>query len=218
MLSLNTEKVSVLEMTDPSLNSNQFDQFLRAFLQEHTVFLKQILAVYVQRMHVAYGETVQVVVDEVFQDTLLEIIVHGERFMAVQEPRAWFLAVTMNVLKRRRAKRARRERFEVMVSDLAANSETSSETDLLDQLASGSAASPEQALEASEQARELLSLVSLEDARVLKLSVLQDLDSTTVAGQLGVSPQAARVRLHRAVHRLRQAWQGDKINQQEEKE
>ncbi len=205
-------------MGDPGFVADQFDQYLREFLLKQTVFLKQLLAIYVIRMHASYGEVVSVVVDEVFHDTLLEIIAHQERFMSMQEPRAWFLAVSMNVLKRRRARFAKRERFEILLSDLWESSASGSEADLLDQLTGKSVAGPEDVLETSEQVRSLLSLVSSQDAQVLDLAVLRDLDSTTVANQLGISPPVVRLRLHRALGRLRRKLQGYQANQKEERE
>lgn len=74
-------------MPDAQQETAQFHDFLRVFLHEHTAFLKKILRVYVLRMGLASGENVSVMVDEIFQDTILQIMTHSERFMHVQEPR-----------------------------------------------------------------------------------------------------------------------------------
>ena len=65
---------------------------------------------------------------------------------------------------------------------------------------------PEQSFEAREHVRELLSMVSPEDSTVLTLALLHELDTQGLARELGVSAGAARVRLHRALKRLRKAW------------
>jgi DNA-directed RNA polymerase specialized sigma24 family protein len=65
---------------------------------------------------------------------------------------------------------------------------------------------PEKTLESREQVEEMLALVSPDDARVLSLTILHDLDAKHVAGHLGISLGATRVRLHRALRRLRLAW------------
>lgn len=186
---------------------DDIDAYLRQFLQEHTTSVKKILCTYVLRMGLARGENVRLVADEAFQDAVLEVLAHGERFMSVAQPRSWFLAVAANILKRKRASFAKRYRFEVLVSDLAADSRELSQADLLEQLTLACAPGPEQTLEAREQVEEMLALVSIEDAQVLRLALLHDLDSQSLADYLGINIGTARVRLHRALKRLRQAWQ-----------
>lgn len=73
-----------------------------------------------------------------------------------------------------------------------------------DQIASLTVPGPEQEIEAQEQAREILSLVSVE--HILRLALLHDLDGQMLAQTLGVLPSTARSRLHRALARLRTAW------------
>jgi DNA-directed RNA polymerase specialized sigma24 family protein len=78
---------------------------------------------------------------------------------------------------------------------------------MFDRLAALAKAGPEQDLNANEEARALLALVSREDDRqVLRLAVLHDLDGTALGKALGISSGAARVRLHRAINRLRDAY------------
>ncbi|HEY7418193.1 MAG TPA: hypothetical protein VH593_23640 [Ktedonobacteraceae bacterium] len=50
---------------------------------------------------------------------------------------------------------------------------------------------PEQEVEASEQVREMLSLVSAEDQHILRLAFLYDMDGQTLAKALGVLPSTA---------------------------
>lgn len=201
-------------MPDARFDDRAINEYIQHFLQEHTVILKKILCAYVLRMGLATGENVRLVADEAFQDAVLEVVVHGERFMSVAQPRSWFLTVAANILKRKRASFARRYKFEVLVSDLSSGSQTLSEADILEQITISSAPGPEQILEAREQAREMLALVSPEDAQVLRLALFHDLDTQAIARELGVSPGAARVRLHRALKRLRKAWLQRKTNAQ----
>jgi DNA-directed RNA polymerase specialized sigma24 family protein len=60
----------------------------------------------------------------------------------------------------------------------------------------------------------MLALVAPEDQRVLRLAILADFQRETLARELGISPVAARVRLHRALNRLRSAWQEFQLQQQ----
>ena len=70
---------------------------------------------------------------------------------------------------------------------------------------------PEQTFESREQVQEMLALVSPDDAEVLRLALLHELDSQGLADYLGVSVGTARVRLHRALRRLRKAWKQREI-------
>ncbi len=192
-------------MSDAHFRAGPANAYLDSFLQEHAAALKNILAAYVLRAGLATGSNVPLVAEEIFQDTVLQVMNLGERFLTVQQPRTWFIRVALHVIQRRRVNLAKRYRFEVLLGDLASNAEISEE-ELLDQLAASVLAGPEQAFEAQEQVREMLSMVSSEDARLLHLMILYECDAATVSRQLGITPEAVRVRLHRALRRLRIAW------------
>jgi RNA polymerase sigma-70 factor (ECF subfamily) len=51
----------------------------------------------------------------------------------------------------------------------------------------------------------LLEHVPVSDREVLRLALIHELDGESLARALGVRPGAARVRLHRALGRLREA-------------
>jgi RNA polymerase sigma-70 factor (ECF subfamily) len=193
-------------MPDEPIDDLATREYIQRFLQEHTGSLKKILCTYVLRMGLARGENVRLVADEAFQDTVLVALAQGARFTQMEQPRSWFLAVAANILKRKRASFARRYRFEVLVSDLSATPSAFSEAEMLEQVASSNTPGPEQGFESREQVLELLGLVSREDATVLTLALLHELDTQGLARELGVSAGAARVRLHRALKRLRKAW------------
>jgi len=53
----------------------------------------------------------------------------------------------------------------------------------------------------------MLSLVSKEDQKILRLAILVGMNGVELAQALGTNPGAARVRLHRALGRLQVAWQ-----------
>jgi RNA polymerase sigma-70 factor (ECF subfamily) len=181
--------------------------FLRAFLQEHAAQLQAIIRAYVLRGGVAYGDAAQTVAQEIFQDAVLEALSHADRLDPNIQPRAWFLSIAINLIKRRRADEAKRSRREVLLGDVSAGlPEEQTEGELFAGLARAFAPGPEQIVVSREQAQEILGLVSSSDARVLRLAVVQGLNTELLARELGVRPTAARVRLHRAIHRLRTAW------------
>ncbi len=183
--------------------------YLQHFLQENATSLQQILRGYVVKMGLASGEQVELVATEIFHDAVVETLTHAERFNPDMQARPWFLAIAANILKRHRAASLKRFRFEVRAESLVRQPEQENEQDVLDRImntSSGVASGPEQALLAYEHARELLALVSPEDARLLYMALVQGLDASALGMLLHISPGTARVRLHRALSRLRVAW------------
>ncbi len=187
------------------------------FLQENETRLTGIICSYIVRMGLARGENVRLLAAEVFQDAALELLAHAERLDPERPPHAWFLRVAANILKRRRASFARRYRFEVLVSDLVERTQADDENDVLDQLIADREPGPEQMLTAHEHVREMLALVGESDAELLRLALVLDLDAEQIADRLGIRAGAVRVRLHRALRRLRVAWRRHEAEEQEGK-
>jgi RNA polymerase sigma factor (sigma-70 family) len=138
-------------------------------------------------------------------------LTHAGLFATIQQPRAWFLAIAANVIKRKRTSRARRGQREFTTATVTG--EQISESDFFDQVNNFVHPSPEHEVEARSQVEEMLSLVAPEDQRILRLAFLQDLDTQSLALALRITAGTARVRLHRALQRARIAWQ-----QQQERE
>jgi RNA polymerase sigma-70 factor (ECF subfamily) len=66
-------------------------------------------------------------------------------------------------------------------------------------------ASPNFDLETNEQVNLMLAGVAESDRQVLRMAILHELNGDSLARELGVTPGAARVRLHRALNRLRES-------------
>lgn len=190
---------------------------LLQFLQEDTPLLLGIISSYVIRMGIARGEVVKTTAADILQDTVFEALSHSDRFDPTTQPRAWILAIAANILKRQKVDMAKRHQREILMSDLSIDSEAISESDFFDQVIAHGHPGPDQDIEADEQAVEMLSLVSPDDREVLRLALLHDLDTNTLAQVLGVTPGAARVRLHRALNRLRTAWNKHETQRKEGK-
>lgn len=179
--------------------------FLRQFLQENATRLQGIISSYVARAGVAYGEAIQVVAQEVFHEMVVEALAHADRFDLTTLPWAWLLAIALNLIKRRKVREGKRHLYELPVSDLAPAA--ASELDFFDLVTKRFVPGADQVVVTEEQAREILALVSASDAHILRLSIVDDLTTEQLAHALGVNQIAARVRLHRALKRLRAAWQ-----------
>ncbi|MDQ6660406.1 MAG: hypothetical protein M3Z24_05515, partial [Chloroflexota bacterium] len=76
--------------------------YLQQFLQENAPGLQTIIRGYVVRMNVGTGSNVEAIAAEIFQETVIEVLSHANRFHPEMQPRAWFLAIAANILKRYR--------------------------------------------------------------------------------------------------------------------
>jgi RNA polymerase sigma factor (sigma-70 family) len=185
------------------------------FITDNVASLLGIIRSYVMRMGLASGEDVSAVALEVLQEVVLEALDHADRFNPTGQPMAWLLGIAMNVIKRNKSERIKRSQRELSMSDLSLmQDEQHSESELFDQLTANSYAGPDQEIAANEQAELLLSLVSPEDQHILMLALLVGFEREALAQQLGISPGATRVRLHRALKRLRLAWSEQHLNSQ----
>src|SRR5215472_3098149 len=142
---------------------------LQQLLQEQSSFFLGIISSYVVRMNLARGDAVQGVALAVWQETAIEALAHVERFAMASQPRAWVLAVAANVLKRKRDEIMRQSRYELPVSQLGDHAEDMQESVFFEQVTNLAVPGPEQEIEAQEQVREMLSLVSAEDQHILRL-------------------------------------------------
>lgn len=182
------------------------------FLQENAASFREIASIYVIRMGLASKGESAALADEVFQDAMVEVLAHPEKLLVSRQPRAWFMGVLANMVKRRRAGMHRRERFEVVMSDLRRPPDIESEEDLLDYLIHQPRPGPEETVESQAQLEEMLALISTEDAKILRLALIYELQAEKLGELLHVTPGTARVRVHRALSRLRLAWKGQDAN------
>lgn len=182
---------------------------LRGFLQENAANLQAIIRSYVAKMGLAVGGNIEAVAADIFQDSALEALAHAERLYPNMQTRAWFLGIAANILKRHRASSFKRSQHETLTSNLAQQTSQENEQDVLDQILGMRIGEngPEQAFVARESAHALLALVAPEDAQLLHMALVQGWDATSLSQMIGVTPVAARTRVHRALKRLRMAWQ-----------
>jgi len=158
---------------------------------------------YVLRAGLASGSEVAAVAGELFNEVAVEAFKSVGRLKPEYSPKQWLLGIATNLIKRRQAEAAKRNRREPLMRDLFPQmEETLSDDELFDLLpvASDGALGD---LEAMERLNSMLSGLSKSDADLLRLAVLHDLNGEELAQELGISPGTARVRLHRALNRLR---------------
>jgi RNA polymerase sigma factor (sigma-70 family) len=179
---------------------------LRQFLETETEALLGTLRFYVVRAGLAVEQGAGLAAVELLNEVAVEALDHADRFRPAGQPRAWLLGIAANLIKRKQATRATRNRREPLAHDLVPGShETMTEDEVFDRLVALATGDPAQELAESQEVDAILAHVSEGDRRVLRLAVLHELNGEELARALGVTPGAARVRLHRALHRLRAA-------------
>lgn len=190
---------------------------VNTFLQRNMDALQGITRSYVAKAGLAKGEELESLTLEIIHEATLEALSHAERFQQIQQPRAWFLGITANVVKRHRTAQAKLSQHETTFGSLFLANEEKNENDFFDRLSGlmQPQEGPEQEVETRMQVTELLALASPQDRRILRLAFLQDLDTDNLALTLGVAAGTARVRLHRALRHLRSAWNAKHQQKQE---
>jgi RNA polymerase sigma factor (sigma-70 family) len=182
---------------------------LKQYLEHENESLLRTLRMYVARANLTEGEIrIRGVAAELLGEVTVEALAHADRFDATRAPGAWLLGIAANLIRRRQVDLAKRTRREPLARDLVADDhDRLSDGDVFDQLAALTEADFEHDLEAREGAAALLAHVPEEDRQVLRYAVISELDGEALAVALGTSPGAARVRLHRALKRLRAAME-----------
>ncbi len=176
---------------------------LREFIEHESGALLSTLRTYLWRAGLAgRGEPLDVAAQDLLNELIAEALAHEDRFDPTRPPRAWLLGIAANLIKRRQTDLARRDRREPLLRDLAAAMQDDMDDgELFDRVAALTALDIQQ-----DAAADLLASVAPADAQVLQLALLNGLDGDSLARELGISPGAARVRLHRAIQRLRAAY------------
>jgi RNA polymerase sigma factor (sigma-70 family) len=182
---------------------------LRQFIAGESEALLGTLRYYVVRAGLANGRDTAPAADELLNEVVVEALEHADRFKPSGQPMAWLLGIAANLIRRKHAERTARDRREPLVRDLVPRAQDAlSEDELFDRVSSLAVGRPIEDWEANEAASAILAHVSESDRSVLRLAIVHDLNGEALAQELGIKPGAARVRLHRALNRLRAAWPG----------
>lgn len=177
----------------------RLEQFIEA---DREVMLKT-LRYYVLRAGLANSSAAWSVAEELFHEIIVEGFRSADRLKPDLEPKPWLLGIAANLIKRKQVETVKRHRREPLLRDLYPQSQAAlSDEELFDQLPIVSDTSFDD-LEVNEQINRILSGVPKSDADLLRLAILHDLNGAALAQELGISPGAVRVRLHRALNRLR---------------
>ena len=181
---------------------------LKSYITDEVATLHSTICMYVVKSRLAFGDNVTPIADDILNDVVIEALNHAHRFDPNRPPKAWLLGIASNLIRRRQAKQIAQNQREPLIRDLYPNTQHDfSDDDLFDQLNQQTFRNPEHHLEANDALHQLLSLVSEADQQIIHMAVLEELNGDALAQRLGITAGAARVRLHRALNRLRIAQQ-----------
>ncbi|HET8846350.1 MAG TPA: sigma-70 family RNA polymerase sigma factor [Ktedonobacteraceae bacterium] len=175
-------------------------------IQEQSANLLKSIRFYVLKFGLARDATVPQVAAEILQETVIEAMAHANAYVPSKAPMAWLLGVALNMIRRKRVAQAKQSSHELPFSLLVSKQpETSDEDEWLGQQFFSPENELEHEVETRDQVASLLALVSQEDQQVIILAMQEDFKRTGLARRLGLQPNAAGMRLHRALARLREA-------------
>jgi RNA polymerase sigma factor (sigma-70 family) len=177
---------------------------LRHYIDQQAAALHQTLRVYLARAGVPLHESLDTAAGELLNETVRQALAHESRYQADREPRPWLLGIAVNLIQRQRVQFARDARREPLLGDLYPTE--AEEDDALYERVAALASWDAADWEAEAAVQALLEGLSTEDQQVLRLAIIHELDGVALAKALRTTPGAARVRLHRALNRLRQRY------------
>jgi RNA polymerase sigma-70 factor (ECF subfamily) len=182
-------------------------QRLEQYISAESASLLKTLRYYVMRAGLAAGSGIGQTADELLNETVAQAFATADRLKPDIHPKPWLLGIAANLVKRRQAELLKRERREPLMRDLYAQTQdTLSDEELFDMLPFVTEESSDE-LEVNEHINSMFAGLSQSDANLLRMALLHDLDGNALGKALNISPGAARVRLHRALNRLRSSIQ-----------
>lgn len=180
---------------------------IRQFLEENAGRLLLSLHFFVLRAKIGTGEAAWDIANELLNELVVEALNNIGRFDPDKSCYAWLLGIAANLIKRRQASQQRHSYREPLAHDLLTPGDTVTTEELFDWLGRLKRDDgPETRLVEQEAATEILNSLAANDREIIRLAVLVGLSGEDLAKRLGISPAAARVRLHRALQRLRANW------------
>lgn len=186
---------------------------LRQFLEAESAHLTRTLRLYAWRAGLPADENT---VGDLLNQTVVEALNHADRYDPARSPRAWLLGIAANLIRREQAAIARLSAREPLAFDLAPENLLLSEEEIFERLAllspdgaTGGSSDASGDIALRQQVQAAVSQLPTGDQLVLNLFSEGDLSGKALGQALGIRPGAARVRLHRALNRLRQYLPAD---------
>ncbi len=147
---------------------------------------------------------VQEMADELLGEVVKEVLMHSDRYdPSRSKPGTWLNGAAVIIIKRKRAEIIKLNKREPSFAYLKLDQDISSENEFFDQFVDPTSVDPELGVVANEQFESLLSLTSESNRELLRLYIVHDFDDTRLSLKLGITKEAARQRISRAIRQLR---------------
>lgn len=182
------------------MNNNKV--ILQGVLQDEEQTLHNIIRSYVVKMGLARGDGATNATQEIMNEMVVDALRNAEQYDPDRRPIPWLLGIAINRIRRCLSDRTRNNKREIAVRDLYPRAEGALSDDELFDYLERTVTSPNR-LETQEELNAYLEPLSETDREIIRMSILQEMDSVTIAKMLSSTPSAIRVRLHRALKRLR---------------
>lgn len=183
----------------------QKQALIRSAVKQDTRKLHAIFCDYIIKLGLAVPEGVEGQATELLNDVVVVALEKADTFDPERLAVPWLLGIGLNLLKRRRSDLARSNKHMIPIRDLYRSNEAQfSDDELFERFAEAAPTADE--FESSEWIQQVLAPLTEADRTIIRLAVLHELDSAAIAQQLNISQGAVRVRLHRALKRLRASF------------
>ncbi len=201
-MNLDAEKQTILN----ELAVTRPEDVLCRFVEQNAAPLLNTLRLYLKRAQIIRPNDLQEAAKELLNEVLVEALQHANRFDLLRSPMAWLLGIAANLIRRKKDAAIKRQQREVLFCETyrEANSDASDE-EIWAGLARLALVNPLREIEGDDEARRMLSLVSETDRRILQCCIIEQMDYEAAAVEFDCKAGTVRVRLHRAIKRLREA-------------
>ena len=177
-------------------------EILLKTLHEESTNLQAIIRSYVLKMGLASGTELEAVTGEILNETVVAALQAAASYDMSRRPIPWLLGIAVRRIQRAIAAEKKSREREIPILELYPEHEAdANDEELLERFAHWVEAP--QAFENEENLHSLLAPLSKPDREIIQRAVMQEMDAPSIAAELGISASAVRVRLHRALKRLR---------------
>lgn len=164
--------------------------------------LLPMLRNFIRRSGLAQSRDVAEEAAELLQDVAVQALHCAAQYDPKRQLIAWLLGIARNLVAQRKVHCARHRSRTISISEHLFETKALNPDALFDSFVAASV-NPENLLAANQQVANWLALVSGEDRSVLSQAIFAGMRGVDLSRLLGISPGAARARLHRASHKLR---------------
>lgn len=169
---------------------------LQEYFERHTNELFRTLCFYVYKSFPGQSrDQVAETATEILSEVFIEAMNHADRYQdKSRSPKMWLLGIGANLIKRRRSQDAKFKKWEV---------EADAAEDFFDSFVGAVEPDAEEVLDLRYQLEAALPKLSNAEQEVVRAAMRYGLKPEYIAKELGIKPGAVRMRLHRAIDRLR---------------